>query len=178
MNSKIKIFEKGEKVLREKAKEVPAQEIKNKKFQKIIQKMEQVIAENEEAVAVAAPQIGEGWRIFAISEWAKNSEARKERKEFKNVIFINPKIIKTSQRQKSMPEGCLSTPSLFGTTKRAEKIRVEALDENGKKFTRSASGLFAQALQHEIDHLNGILFVDGATGLSKIEKQEESNQIK
>ncbi|MDO8555027.1 MAG: methionyl-tRNA formyltransferase [bacterium] len=173
MNGKIKIFEKGEKVLREKAEEVPVQEIKKEKFRKIIQKMERVITENEEAVAVAAPQIGEGWRIFAISEWAKNSETRKEKKEFKNIIFINPKIIKTSQRQKSMPEGCLSTPFLFGTTKRAEKIRVEALDENGKKFTHSASGLFAQALQHEIDHLNGILFVDKATNLSKIEKQEE-----
>lgn len=164
--------------MREKAEEVPVQEIKNKKFREIIQKMERVIAENEEAVAVAAPQIGESWRIFAISEWAKNSETRKEKKEFKNIIFINPKIIKTSQRQKSMQEGCLSTPALFGTTKRAEKIRIEALDENGKKFTHSASGLFAQALQHEIDHLNGILFVDKATNLSKIEKSKENNQIK
>lgn len=160
--------------MREKAKEVPVQEIKNRKFRELIQKMELAIAENDEAVAVAAPQVGESWRVFAISEWAKHAETRKEKKEFKNIIFINPKIVKISQRRKKMPEGCLSTPSVFGTTKRAEKIRVEALDGNGKKFTHSASGLFAQALQHEIDHLDGILFVDEATNLSKIEKPWET----
>ncbi len=163
----MKIYEKGEKVLHEKAKEVPVREIKTEKIQNIIKKMEQTIAENDDALAVAAPQIGENLRIFAISEWVFNpveiSEDGKEGKkksDYKNMIFINPEIIKTSKNKKEFPEGCLSVPGVFGTVKRAEKVKVKAYGKEGKKFSRGASGLFAQAIQHELDHLDGILFVD------------------
>jgi len=122
--------------------------------------MEKTIAENEEALAVAAPQIGEGWRVFVISEWAANPSSEKLKSEFKNLVFINPEIIKTSKSKSKSPEGCLSVPEKYGSVARAEKIKIEAYDRQGKKFTRGASGLFAQAVQHEIDHLNGILFID------------------
>lgn len=163
---KVKIYEKGEKVLREKAKEIPVGEIKSAKIQGIIKKMEKSIAENDDAIAIAAPQIGEGLRIFVISEWALNppdpssEEEAPNKNEFKNLVFINPKITKLSKDRKNFPEGCLSAPGMFGTVKRAEKVKVEAYDRGGKKFSRGASGLFAQAIQHETDHLDGILFVD------------------
>lgn len=154
-------------MLREKAKEIPAEEIKSKKFQNIIKKMKKVIAENNDALAVAAPQIGESWQITVISEWTLNPVSETPKTEFKNMVFINPKIIKASRDKKLFPEGCLSAPDQFGEVKRAEKVKVEAYNEKGEKFTRGASGLLAQTLQHEIDHLNGILFIDKATNLTK-----------
>jgi peptide deformylase len=122
--------------------------------------------ENDEALAVAAPQIGESWRITVISEWALSPNTENLKTEFKNMVFINPKIIKTSKTKKLFPEGCLSTPNLYGNVQRAEKIKVESYDKNGKKFQRGASGLLAQTIQHEIDHLNGTLFIDKASNLS------------
>ena len=155
-----KIYKKGEKVLREKAKEVPLEKIKDKKFQDIIKKLEEIIKENEDALAVAAPQTGESWRITVISKWALDPTTEKLKNEFENMVFINPEIINSSKDKRFFPEGCLSVPGHFGEVKRAEKVKIEAYDRDGKKFTRGASGLLSQTLQHEIDHLDGILFVD------------------
>lgn len=77
-------------------------------------------------------------------------------------VFINPKISKLSREKEWVPEGCLSVRWLYGKTFRSKKATITAYDENGKKFTRGASGLLAQIFQHETDHLNGILFTDHA----------------
>ncbi len=167
---KIKIFAKGEKTLRLTAKEVPLNEIKKEKISEIIEKMKQAIIQQKDALAVAAPQIGESWRITVISEWALHPDSEKPKEEFGFLVFINPTTTKLSQKKSKMPEGCLSVPGVYGEVLRSEKTKVEAYDENGKKFNRGYSGLMAQAIQHEVDHLNGILFVD------KTEKT--SNKIK
>jgi peptide deformylase len=156
----IKIYQRGEKVLREEPKEVPLKDIETGRIQNIINKMEKSIAENSDAIAVAAPQIGESLRIFVISEWVLNPKEDSDKNEFKNLVFINPRITNMSKTKVDYPEGCLSAPGVFGTVKRAEKVKVEAYDRDGKKFSRGASGLLAQTVQHELDHLNGILFVD------------------
>ena len=122
-------------------------------------------------MAVAAPQIGENWRITVISEWTLNPTSDKKKTEFKNIVFINPEIIKTSKDKKLYPEGCLSAPDLFGKVERAEKIKVTAYNEKGEKLTRGASGLLAQTIQHEIDHMNGILFIDKVKNLKKIQNE-------
>ncbi|MFC1756984.1 peptide deformylase [Patescibacteria group bacterium] len=168
---KIKIFQKGEDVLRKKAQEVPIDEITSEKFRNIIKKMEQAIAEDEDALAVAAPQIGESWQITVISKWALDPTSEKPKSEFENMVFINPQIINKSKDTKKFPEGCLSVPGDFGEVERAEKVKVEAYDENGKKFQRGASNILAQTLQHEIDHLNGILFVDNFFPKSDVGKR-------
>ena len=155
---KTKIYQKGEKVLNQKAREVPLDKIGEKKFQDIIKKLERVIFENDEALAAAAPQVGDPWRIFAVSEWALHPNEKKA--DFKNIVFINPKITKTSKETSLAPESCLSAPQYYGNVKRAQKVKVEAYDENGEKFRRGASGLLAQVIQHATDHLDGILFVD------------------
>ena len=80
----------------------------------------------------------------------------------KDLVFINPKISKLSREKEWVPEGCLSVRPLYGKTFRSKKATVEAYNENGKKFSRGASGLLAQIFQHETDHLNGILFIDHA----------------
>ena len=166
---KIKIIQKGNKVLREIAKEVSLENIKSAEARNTIKKMKQAIFENEEAVAIAAPQIGKSSRIFVISEYVfapKNEEKKKN--DFGYIVFINPKILKKSREKKILTEGCLSVENIYGAAARADKIKVEACDENGKKFIKSGAGLFSQVIQHEIDHLDGVLFTDKAIILEKI----------
>lgn len=171
MDDKIKIFQRGENILRQTAKEVPVEEIKSKKIRAIVKKMEEAVLEHDEALAIAAPQVGERLQIFVLSEWAKQPDSQKPKSEFKNIIFINPKILKMSQKKAPCPESCLSAPEYCGEVQRAEKIKVEAYDKNGKKFICGASGLMAQAIQHEIDHLNGTLFIDKASKLARMDNK-------
>ncbi len=153
------------------AKEIPIADIKGANIQAIIiENLKKAIAENEEAVAVAAPQIGKSLRIFVVSEYVFSPENKEKKKnDYGYLVFINPKILKKSREQKVLTEGCLSTANIYGTIKRSEKIKVEAYDENGKKFIKSGSGLFAQVIQHEMDHLEGVLFTDKAIALKKYE---------
>lgn len=167
----------GNKVLRKIAKEVPIKEIKSERIAGIIKKMSETLAEKAAGAALAAPQIGESLRIFIVDgeifspefsmdKFAEDKETKKT--ERAPVVFINPVIKKISKKQQIVDEGCLSVKNVFGKLKRAEKLTVEALDESGKKFTRGASGFLAQIIQHEMDHLDGILFIDKATALQRV----------
>lgn len=181
-----KILQKNEKVLRKKGEEVPVSEIKTIKIQKILKEMALALQSQSDGVAIAAPQIGYSLRIFVVSgkvlkagfpergvsqageprgsalSTDRDSDPRQGEPAAKNLVFINPKISKLSREKKWMPEGCLSVRPLYGKTFRSIKATVTAHDENGKKFTRGASGLLAQIFQHETDHLDGILFIDHA----------------
>ena len=153
------IIQAKNQILREKAKEVPFKDIGSEKLKKILGEMAKTLYASEDGIALAAPQIGVPLRIFIV------------KKEISPSIFINPKIIKMSKKKQTVNEGCLSVNGVYGTIKRAEKLTVEALDEKGRKFTRGASGFIAQIIQHEIDHLNGVLFIDEATNLLKTRKE-------
>jgi peptide deformylase len=85
-----------------------------------------------------------------------------------NLVFINPIIKKISKDRKLMEEGCLSVRPIFGKVSRATKATVEAYDEYGRKFIRGGGGLLAHVFQHEIDHLEGILFTDKASNMREI----------
>lgn len=176
----IKIIQKGNKVLRQIAKEVPMEEIKSRKIKGIIKNMSEALSAAEHGVALAAPQIGESLRIFIVDRNILEVNRRqasvpptpgvgskKEKKVIIPWILINPIIKKISKKKQTVGEGCLSAEGMFGTIKRAEKLSVEAFDENAKKFSRGASGLLAQIIQHEVDHLNGVLFTDKAELLEK-----------
>lgn len=183
------IVQTGDKVLREKAKEVALSEIKTPKIKNILKKMNVALSQRDDGVALAAPQIGVSLRIFIIlkeyterktaEEIQKNLEKKlteknekpklAERKKNETIIFINPKITKISKKKQIAREGCLSVNEIFGTITRAEKVAVDGYNEKGEKFSRGASGLLAQIFQHEMDHLNGILFTDTAKNLEKIE---------
>jgi peptide deformylase len=166
----INIVQKGDPVLRLTAKEVPVSEIKSQKIQKIIAEMKQAISEQADAVAIAAPQIGEPYRIFVISGkiFAKKYPDIEPGTIIpEDVVCINPKILKLSKKKEPMTEGCLSVRWLYGTTMRSTKAVITAFDEHGQEFTRGGAGLLAQIFQHEIDHLNGILFVDTATEIEE-----------
>lgn len=174
-----KIVQKNEEVLRKDTKEIPIHEIKTPKIQKILKEMSYALLSQNDGVAIAAPQIGYSLKIFVVSgkifdkDFLRGQGLPKEKKEIpKDLVFINPKISKLSREKDWVPEGCLSVRWLYGQTHRSKKATVTAYDENGKKFTRGASGLLAQIFQHETDHLKGILFIDHAIDI----KEEKPNK--
>lgn len=108
------------------------------------------------AVAIAAPQIGVDKRVFLVEDQST------DRDSVPTLVAINPKIIKTSKKSHIVGEGCLSVPEQYGEVKRSTNVTFRALDENGQPYERGAGGLLAQIIQHECNHLDGILFVDVA----------------
>ncbi len=157
------IVQVGETVLREKAQEVPQDEILSSKIQGILKDMVEVLSKSRDGAALAAPQVGLPLRIFILAErvFGAGTEYAGSSKNPK-LIFINPVIKKRSGKKTLMDEGCLSVRGKYGTIKRSTNVTIEAYDENGVKFTRGAGGLMAQAFQHECDHLDGVLFIDSA----------------
>lgn len=165
-----KIVQKEAKILREIAKEVPEKEIISPRIKKIIHEMKEALASQDDGVAIAAPQIGYPLRIFVVSKKvpAIMNKSKKEGKSIEDSVYINPVITKISQDKEITDEGCLSVRYLYGKVKRSKKASIKAFDENGKKFERGGSGLLAQIFQHEMDHLNGILFIDKAKNIEEI----------
>jgi len=187
------IVQQKDRVLRKQAVEVPIENIKSRKIQTIIRRMQKALEKEEDGIAIAAPQIGESFRIFIVSkkifelleeEKSKKRSKRenldkfeKENIDYQDMIFINPEIIKTSKKKMLMEEGCLSVRWLYGSVLRAEKTLVKAYDVEGKPFTMGGSGILSQVFQHEIDHLNGILFTDKAKGVKEMVPSEARRQI-
>ena len=188
MPEKRSIVINPQKILRGPTKEIPVSAIPTKKIQNLIEDMKATLAETPNGVGLAAPQVGESLRLFIASEEAEEidrAEKKKgksvrrgkiltdageeeeayEKRVWKHYTFINPKMLNRSRTKIDRAEGCLSVPKKFGDVKRFEKITVEAYDENGKKFTRGTARFFARVIQHELDHLDGALFIDKARNL-------------
>lgn len=137
------IVKLGDPVLREVAKKVPKI---TPNIIKLLENMKDTLYEAR-GVGLAAPQIGISKRVVVIDIGEGLLE------------LINPVIVAQEGKEVDT-EGCLSIPGVEAEVLRAEKVTVEAQNRNGEKFTISGKGLLARALQHEIDHLNGILFID------------------
>jgi len=124
-------------------------------------------------LGLAAPQVGLPMRMF-VAEVPLDEEEPEETKAY---VFVNPKIIKASRQEVQREEGCLSIPGIYGQIWRADEVVVKAQDPHGKEFRLRARGLLARVIQHEVDHLDGILFVDRVAeedGLYRyVEKDEE-----
>lgn len=145
------------------AEEVPLEEIQSTHIQKIIADMRRALdaynVQGFNGVAIAAPQIGVGLRIFLVHNTEKTS---KDSTQLPDLIAINPQILKSSKKRHIVGEGCLSVEDQYGAVERATNVTLRAYDEHGKLYERGAGGLLAQIFQHEVDHLDGILFVDRA----------------
>jgi len=141
-------------ILRKKCKE--AKEI-TKEIKALARNMVETMTESE-GIGLAAPQVGELKRVIVVHPIRNRS--LKARDETNPQAFINPKIIRKSKEAEIDEEGCLSFPGLFLKIKRAKKVVIEALNQEGKKIQIKAEGLPARVFQHEIDHLDGILFID------------------
>ncbi|MGD9807677.1 MAG: peptide deformylase [Deferribacterales bacterium] len=144
-----------DKVLRIKAE--PVVDI-NEETVKLLDNMVQTM-HHQKGVGLAAPQVGISKRIIVIDTSAGEDEGMILR-------VINPEIIEASGEQVG-EEGCLSVPGEYEPVRRAEKIRVKALSEEGKPYTMEAEGFLARVFQHEIDHLNGVLFIDRLPSFKK-----------
>ena len=169
-------------VLHTHAAEVLVSEITSKKIQQILKEMATALRSTEEGIGIAAPQIGTSLRIFLASEealrWDKISDTPHEdrkKKQWAYYTFINPIIKKASKKNIRDTEGCLSIPRTYGITERSEKVIIEAYDEHGKKFQRGTSGLYARVMQHEVDHLDGILFVEKAENIKILKRTEKTD---
>lgn len=125
-------------------------------------------------VGLAAPQIGINIRLSVIDVTNDKSQ---------QLVLINPKII-AKEGEQEYQEGCLSVPGTFDTVKRAATVTISALDRNAKPYEMTASGLLGEAFQHEIDHLNGKLYIDLLSPLKrnlarkKLEKHLRNHNLK
>ena len=164
----VHITKDGDKVLRDIAKDVPINEITSPKIQKILNDMSSALATQKYGVAIAAPQIGESLRIFVVSGNVFSRRKNDGSDNEPDQIFINPVILKTSKKMQQSHESCLSIqdrpkergPDVAGIVERPEKITIEYYNENGERLERGASSFLAAIFDHEIDHLNGTLFID------------------
>lgn len=133
--------------LRKKSHKVSDEEILSSDFNKLVKDMSETMFKKD-GVGLAAPQVSKNLRVVIVN--LKNSA----------ITFINPKILKKSWRKDIMEEGCLSVPGIYGKVKRPINITLKFQDGQGKKQKIKANKLLARILQHEIDHLDGVLFID------------------
>ncbi len=171
------IVQNGDAVLREIAKPIPEELFDTSKLSQVISDMKKALDPEMEGVALAAPQIGISLRIFIVrADRTTLSEKgnTNQNKEPKTDVYINPEIIKTSRKKDVVDEGCLSVREIYGTILRHKRVTVRARSLDGKHFERGAGGLLAEIFEHEIDHLNGILFIDKADNLVRIKNEQQT----
>lgn len=163
---RLKIVQAGEEVLRQRARELSRDEILSPKIQLLIELMRETMRDAP-GVGLAAPQIGESLQIAVIEdrvEYQHDSTpeqlAERGRKPVPFHVIINPKLTLTGKVSNEFFEGCLSVAGYTALVSRSDTVKVECLNERAEPLTIEASGWYARILQHEIDHLNGILYVD------------------
>src|SRR3989338_8844722 len=149
-NLSLKIY--PDQILRQKARDLLPSELVSQETKELILAMGETMRENN-GVGLAAPQVGVSKRIIII-EIASDNPRYPGHEPVSLLALINPKILKRSWKKDIMEEGCLSLPGDFGLVRRSVKIKVVALDQEGKKIKFKAAGFFARVIQHEVDHLN------------------------
>lgn len=151
--------------MRQKTANFDFKKYNRKEITNLIKQMREAM-ETAQGVGLSANQIGLDLKFFVV-------EMPQENKSPKFYAVFNPEIIKSSKEKDVMEEGCLSVPEVSGLVERPEKITLVGQDKNAKKIKIKAWGLLARIFQHEIDHLNGILFIDKAKQIRKISASEQ-----
>ena len=160
----LKVSRMGHPVLRRAARAVERAEIRDPRFQKFVDDMIETMHEYN-GVGLAAPQVHEGLRVFvAMLDGGEDAEAS---------VIINPVITPADDRLIEGWEGCLSIPDVRGLVPRAPKIVVKALDRQARTLEIEAEDFPARVIQHETDHLDGILFLDRMTSLASLTYLDE-----
>jgi peptide deformylase len=160
------IVQAGNPALRQRTRALTVPEIRSKEIQKLIEQMRKTMQEAP-GVGLAAPQIGFSLQLAVIEdreeyykEVSAEQLAERERRPVPFHVLINPQITERSEEQVEFFEGCLSLGGFLALVSRAHRVRVECLDEHGRERVIAASGWYARILQHEIDHLQGALYID------------------
>jgi methionyl-tRNA formyltransferase len=175
------IVQDGDPVLRDVAQAVPEELFGSSELASLVSNMAEALDQFPEGVALAAPQIGVSLRVFIVRKdrtlpsygSASQGEPPPESKP-EVEVYVNPEIVKTSKKRAKADEGCLSIHGLYGTTKRHERVTIKARTPDGGHLQRGAGGLMAQIFEHEIDHLNGILFTDHAEHIIRIPQRKHA----
>ncbi len=154
----LQIITNPNPILRKRSAEVEPEKIASGDFKALCRDMEKTMVKKD-GVGLAAPQIGKNIRVITVN--TKDGA----------VCMINPKITRKSFGKEWGEEGCLSVPGIFGEVERHLKISYNYFDTNGKKIKANAYGFMARVIQHEVDHIDGILFIDKARDIKKIDKQ-------
>lgn len=177
------IVQIGNPALRKVSKAVALKDIGTPEIKKLLKEMSVALGSRDDGVGLSAPQIAVNKRVFVVagkvfsakggpaSGWDKIPKKDLLPDEF----FLNPVIVKKSKKLATAEEGCLSIPNIYGMVKRPANVTIEYMNELGEKKTRGAGGLLARIFQHEIDHLDGTLFIDKATKLKEL-KNDNTNQ--
>ncbi len=150
----LEIKKFNDPVLREKCKKVGKVD---KKIKKLVVDMVQTMKKRQ-GIGLSAPQVGLLKKIITIADLENQ----------RILVLVNPKILKKSRETEINEEGCLSFPDIFLKIKRAKEVEIEGLDINGEKIEIKAQGLLARVFQHEVDHLDGILFFNRLSFIKKI----------
>jgi len=129
-------------------------------------------------VGLAAPQVGVSERVIVV-EYFENEQAEEAEEEAQKKVWamVNPEIVKASQETVMGVEGCLSIPSLVGEVERHEALQIKGLNRHGQPMRVKAQGWLARIFQHEIDHLNGVVFTDRAVKVWQPQAEEEQEDI-
>ncbi len=161
----IRIY--GDNVLRQTAR--PVKEI-TPEIEQFIQNLIATMYEKD-GVGLAAPQVGKSLRIFVVDPFWVQKNGKKT-----PLVFINPEFIEFVGNE-SNEEGCLSIPDVFENVNRAKKVIIEGINEKGEKIKYTAEGLFSRSLQHEYDHLEGILFIDKIAPIKKMFNKKKLREL-
>lgn len=183
MTTKIYSYDNEEenKILRTISKEIQKDKFKTKEIQKIIDDLFEFTIHQPDGAGLSAPQIGINKRIFIINpkmlDFDKDVKDILKDKTKENYVFINPRIIKYSKETAELEEGCFSVRWQYGFVTRPKKIKMEYYNFQGEKKEIELSDFLSAVAQHEIDHLNGILFIDKARDIHRL-SDEEIEKIK
>jgi len=162
----LTIVQAGDPVLRKKGRQLSKDEIRSPQIQQLIELMREAMREAP-GVGLAAPQIGESIQLAVIEDRAEylsdlsaDQLATYQRSVIPFHVIVNPRLTVLDDSSAVFFEGCLSVTGFSAVVDRALNVRVECLNERGEEVTINAQGWYARILQHEIDHLNGILYID------------------
>jgi peptide deformylase len=162
------IITDGHPTLRKVARKMRADDLHDPLLQQLIDDMFETMYEAP-GIGLAAPQINISKRLFVV-------DLDDEEEEHGPLVFVNPKFTVAEGEIESI-EGCLSVPGMVGDLKRYERVVCSALDRNGKRFEVEGTGLFGRCLQHEMDHLDGVLYIDKAQNIRPAVTEEEKEAL-
>ncbi len=169
MPNELKIITNPNPILRKKSAEISQKDVSSKEIKELCSGMEKLMIASD-GVGLAASQVGKNIRIIVINadEAVKRASSLKINAVKGLIYMVNPKITKKSFAREWGEEGCLSIPDVFGQVRRHKKITCRYFGLDGKQIKLNAAGLLARVIQHEIDHLDGILFIDKANNIKEL----------
>ena len=165
----LKVSNMGHPVLRQKAHPIPPDQLVEEAFQQLVDDMIDTMLDYE-GIGLAAPQVFRSERLLLAGYPDADPD---DPNDIPLTILANPEWLEMSEEENEGWEGCLSIPNIRGMVSRATQVRVKGLDRHGTPVELTAEGLFARVLQHEIDHLDGILFPDRMEDMQTLTFMEE-----